>query len=146
MVWPCINSWFKFFTKAILCMKSLYWWCHGHGNFLDDFLRTFSFLHVHAPYPPFHLLMNLGETPEDKTNTEIRTADNDGTQTRTRDTIINCPGTPPKTPPPSRPPSLVRDQEQLLRIPPQHRPLGSPLAPATPPLAMDLCDSGTPLH
>ena len=35
--------------------------CHGHGNFLDDFLRTFSFLHVHAPYSPFRLLTNLGK-------------------------------------------------------------------------------------
>ena len=36
--------------------------CHGHGNFQDDFLWTFSFLHVHAPYHPFRLLMNLGKT------------------------------------------------------------------------------------
>ena len=34
--------------------------CHGHGNFQDDSLLTFSFLHVHAPYLPFRLLTNLG--------------------------------------------------------------------------------------
>ena len=40
----------------------------------------------------------------------ICTADNNGTQKRTRDTVVNCPGTPPKTPPPSHPPSPVREE------------------------------------
>ena len=30
--------------------------CHGHSNFQNNFLQTFSFLHVHVHYPPFHLL------------------------------------------------------------------------------------------
>ena len=37
--------------------------CHGHGNFQDDFLELFSFLHVHDLYPPFRLLTNLGTHP-----------------------------------------------------------------------------------
>ena len=43
--------------------------------FRTIFFELFSFLHVHAPYPPFRLLMNLGNTPQDKANTVIRTAD-----------------------------------------------------------------------
>ena len=57
--------------------------CHGHGNFQDDFLLTFSFLHVHAPYYPFRLLTNLGNTPETRQNTVIQTADDNSTQTNT---------------------------------------------------------------
>ena len=38
--------------------------CYGHGNFQDGFLWAFSFLHVHAPYPPFRLLTNLREPPK----------------------------------------------------------------------------------
>ena len=32
--------------------------------FRTIFFELFSFLHVHAPYPPFHLLMNLGKHQE----------------------------------------------------------------------------------
>ena len=49
--------------------------CHGHGNFQDDFLQTFSFLHVHDPYYPFRLLTNLGKQPGQGKDTVIRTAD-----------------------------------------------------------------------
>ena len=53
-------------TRAMRHMSATV--CHGHGNFQDDFLRTFSFLHVHAPYPPFRLLTNLGtHRRQDKT-------------------------------------------------------------------------------
>ena len=90
--------------------------------------------------------MNLGNTPKMRQNTAIPMGDNDGTQTQTRDTIVKCPGTPPKTPPPSHPPPLVRDQEQLLRISPQHRPLQSPLTLVAPPAALDPRDDGTPPH
>ena len=43
------------------------------------FFELFSFLHVHNLYHPFCLLTNLGKH-QVKTNTEIRTADNNGTQ------------------------------------------------------------------
>ena len=71
--------------------------------FRTIFKELFSFLHVHTPYHPFRLLTNLGKH-RDKTNADIPTADSNGTQTQTRDTVINCPGTLPKTPPPLRPP------------------------------------------
>ena len=79
--------------------------CHGHGIFRTIFFELFSFLHVHVPYPPFRLLTNLGKH-QDKTNADIRMADSNGTQRQNRDTVINCPGTPPSiwTLPPSRPP------------------------------------------
>ena len=42
--------------------------------FRTIFFELFSFLHVHAPYPPFRLLTNLG-THQTRQNTVIRTAD-----------------------------------------------------------------------
>ena len=48
--------------------------------FRTIFFELFSFLHVHAPYHPFRLLMNLGkDTPRRDKNTVIRTADSNGT-------------------------------------------------------------------
>ena len=41
--------------------------------FRTIFFELFSFLHVHAPYPPFRLLMNLGmHQRQDKTLKSIR--------------------------------------------------------------------------
>ena len=57
--------------------------CHGHCNFQDDFLRTFSFLHVHALYYPFRLLTNLGKhRTRQKTLLFVQPID-DGTQANT---------------------------------------------------------------
>ena len=51
------------------------------------FFELFSFLHVHALYHPFRLLMNLGvHQGQDKTLLFERPIDN-GTQ-QTRDTVI----------------------------------------------------------
>ena len=119
--------------------------CHGHGNFQDDFLLTFSFLHVRAPYLPFRLLTNLEENTEDKPKHCDLYGQYLMVHNTKRDTVNYCPRTPPKTPPPSHPP-LVRGQEQLPRISPQHRPLRPPLAPAAPPAAKDPRDDGTLLH
>ena len=41
------------------------------------FFELFSFLHVHAPYPQFRLLTNLGKTPrQDKTLEFVRPINN----------------------------------------------------------------------
>ena len=65
---------FRLMRMGILDGREGYY-CHGHGNFQDDFLLTFSFLHVHDPYYPFRLLTNLGMQPGQDKNTVIRTAD-----------------------------------------------------------------------
>ena len=79
--------------------------------FRTIFFELFSFLHVHTPYLPFHLLMNLGAHQKTRQNAVIRTADSNGTQTQTRDTVINGPGIPPKTRalPPLRPQPPARE-------------------------------------
>ena len=76
--------------------------------FRTIFFELFSFLHVHAPYHPFRLLMNLGiHQRQDKALLFVRPIDN-GTQSQDT-TVINCPGTPPKIPPPLRPQPPVRE-------------------------------------
>ena len=55
--------------------------------FRTIFFELFSFLHVHAPYHPFRLLTNLGKH-QDKTNTDIRTADGAIVQDKTRAIVI----------------------------------------------------------
>ena len=45
--------------------------------FRTIFFELFSFLHVHAPYPPFHLLTNLGKAPtQDETLSFVRPINN----------------------------------------------------------------------
>ena len=48
--------------------------------FRTIFFELFSFLHVHAPYPPFRLLTNLGTHQRQDEALCIRTADSNGTQ------------------------------------------------------------------
>ena len=40
--------------------------------FRTIFFELFSFLHVHAPYPPFCLLTNLGKHQKTRQNTDIQ--------------------------------------------------------------------------